>query len=80
MCNAKQAHEQAGPEVVDPEVARRRAEEEEERRLAEIRAHGLPVNAGVPPRACHSPQSHSDPCTSQQHAAPGGQGRAILTA
>ena len=40
-----QAHAVAGPQEVDPAVAKRKAAEEEERRLAEIRAHGTPVNA-----------------------------------
>lgn len=38
-----QALEEAGPEQVDPAEAKQRAAEEEERRLAEIRAHGTPV-------------------------------------
>ena len=38
-----QAEGQAAPESTDPEVAKRRAEEEEEKRLAAIRAQGEAV-------------------------------------
>ena len=44
-----QASAEAGPQEVDPAVAKQRAVEEEERRLAEIRAHGTPVTAGDSP-------------------------------
>ncbi|KAK9804167.1 hypothetical protein WJX73_007930 [Symbiochloris irregularis] len=39
------AHAQAGPQELDPAAAKRQAAEEEEKTLAEIRAHGTPVTA-----------------------------------
>lgn len=42
-----QAHAEAEPQQEDPAVAKQKAAEAEEQRLAAIRAHGTPVTAGA---------------------------------